>query len=121
MNTLIGNRVVEKKEIVSKDIGKKIKRARINIGYTQEKLAGIIDCKAATISSYEVGRTAPDIDTVVALALALNIPISSLLEYDDDMNSVLYAIVNFLKQYSKPKQNKILNIMILFEKLINNT
>lgn len=46
----------------------KLTKARQEAGYTQRQVAEILNMKQATIASYEVGRTEPDIETLGKLA-----------------------------------------------------
>lgn len=46
----------------------KLAQARSDAGYTQRQVAAILNLKQATIASYEVGRTQPDIETLGKLA-----------------------------------------------------
>ena len=42
----------------------KLKKAREDTGFTQREVAKELNMKQATIASYEVGRTEPDIETM---------------------------------------------------------
>lgn len=46
----------------------KLAQARKDAGYTQRQVAELLNMKQATIASYEVGRTEPDIETLGKLA-----------------------------------------------------
>lgn len=46
----------------------KLTKARQEAGYTQRQVAELLNMKQATIASYEVGRTEPDIETLGKLA-----------------------------------------------------
>lgn len=46
----------------------KLAQARLDAGYTQRQVASILNLKQATIASYEIGRTQPDIETLGKLA-----------------------------------------------------
>lgn len=46
----------------------KLKKAREEAGYTQRQVETLTGIKQATIASYEIGRTQPDIETLGKLA-----------------------------------------------------
>lgn len=46
----------------------KLKRARIEAGYTQEQIEDILKIKRSTLANYEIGRTEPNIETLGILA-----------------------------------------------------
>ena len=52
-------------------IGKNIKKARSEKGYTQEQLAQKLSVTRNTISNYETGHSNPDIEMLQLLAEAL--------------------------------------------------
>lgn len=51
----------------------KIKKARLNNGFTQEEVAKEINIPRSTIANYETGRTEPDIETLGILIDFYNI------------------------------------------------
>lgn len=55
---------------------------RKKYGYTQEKLANILDFSRSKISSYEDGRAEPDIDTIVKISNVFKVSIDEMLKYD---------------------------------------
>ncbi len=46
----------------------KLKKARLNTGFTQVEVEKETKIKQSTIASYEIGRTEPDIETLGILA-----------------------------------------------------
>ena len=52
-------------------IGTNLRRLRVRAGLTQDALAGMLHVTRQTVSSWEIGRTEPDLDTLLALAEAL--------------------------------------------------
>ena len=54
------------------DIGRRIKQRRIEIGYTQEKLAEILGIGASHMSHLESGKTVPSMDVFINLCNALS-------------------------------------------------
>ncbi|MBN3561292.1 helix-turn-helix domain-containing protein [Aliamphritea spongicola] len=68
---------------VSAQIGKLIKQERKRKGITQEKLAEAADISEKHLSSVENGRESNiSIGYVVAIALALNVPLLQLISVD---------------------------------------
>ncbi len=60
----------------AKELGKKIKIARIELDLTQTGLAKKIDAKQKSISRYETGLSVPSIETLVKITKVLKKPIS---------------------------------------------
>lgn len=58
---------------IKQEIGKKIKRIRVARGYTQEKLAELIDISQKVLSSIETGENFLKAETIDKLLVALDI------------------------------------------------
>ena len=63
-------------------IGKNIKKKRNEKGITQDQLAEKLNVARQTVSSWEMGRTEPDVDTLTKLAEVLDVTEEDLI-YDD--------------------------------------
>lgn len=63
---------------VNKKVGKRIKKARKELGITQEQLAEKVNMHYTTISRIETGDSNPPIQTIAKIAKALKIPLSEL-------------------------------------------
>lgn len=61
----------------------KLKKSRINAGFSQDDLADAIGVNRATISFYEKGTRKPDIDIFIKIADALNVSCDYLLGYSN--------------------------------------
>lgn len=61
----------------------KLKKSRINAGFSQDDLANAIGVNRATISFYEKGTRKPDIDIFIKIADALNVSCDYLLGYSN--------------------------------------
>lgn len=59
------------------DVVREIRKQR---GFTQEKLAELLECSVETISKLERGVTSPRLGTIEKLSLKLKIPMSRLVE-----------------------------------------
>lgn len=57
---------------VKEELGKKIKRMRLNRGLTQEQLAEIIDISQRTLSGIEIGENFVTAETLDKIIKALN-------------------------------------------------
>ena len=64
---------------IAPTLGKVIRLARVDAGYTQAQLAKIIGSKQSTVSMWESGRQRPRLGQIGPLARALNIDSSALL------------------------------------------
>lgn len=83
------------------NIGKWLKDARIESGYTQEQVAEQLDVSRQTISSWENGRTFPDIVSVVSLSDIYNVSLDVLIKGDEKMLEHLEESTNIVKSNKK--------------------
>ena len=83
------------------NIGKRLKDARIESGYTQEKVAEQLDVSRQTISSWENGRTFPDIVSVVSLSDIYDVSLDVLIKGDEKMLEHLEESTNIVKSNKK--------------------
>ena len=77
------------------NIGKRLKDARIESGYTQEQVAEQLDVSRQTISSWENGRTFPDVGSVVSLSDIYDVSL------DEKMLEHLEESTNIVKSNKK--------------------
>ena len=89
------------------DIGKKIKEKRVALNMTQDALAQKMNVSRATISSWEVGRTYPDLEAVVCLSEVLEIPLDVLLSKESD-------VLKKITRDTKMKKHNNIKIRILY-------
>lgn len=59
-------------------LGSALREARLDAGYTQEELAGVLRVKAATIARYELGIRRISVGALLRIAAALGQPLSAL-------------------------------------------
>lgn len=83
------------------NIGKRLKDARIESGYTQEQVAEQLDVSRQTISSWETGRTFPDIVSVVSLSDIYDVSLDVLIKGDEKMLEHLEESTNIVKSNKK--------------------
>lgn len=67
------------------NIGDKIKEQRLIKGWTQEQVATLLNVSRSAVSSWEVGRNYPDLETIVAISDLFNISLDRLLREDKEM------------------------------------
>lgn len=67
------------------EIGSKLKTARLEKKLTQENVANILNLSRSTISSWEVGRSYPDLDNLVAISNLYDVSLDNLLREDSKM------------------------------------
>ncbi len=63
-------------------LGRRIKEIRKAKGYTQEKLAELIDIETCSLSAIEIGRHYPSMPTVVKIAEKLDVELKNLFEFE---------------------------------------
>ena len=95
------------------EIGKKLKKARIKAGFTQEKAAEEIDVSRQTISNWENEKSYPDIISVIALSDLYSISLDELLKGDQKMTEHLAESTNVVKSNKKLTGAIILNIVLM--------
>ena len=83
------------------NIGKRLKDARIESGYTQEQVSEQLDVSRQTISSWENGRTFPDIVSVVSLNDIYDVSLDVLIKGDEKMLEHLEESTNIVKSNKK--------------------
>lgn len=88
------------------DIGKKLKEKREEANLTQKELAEILHVSRQTISSWEVGRTYPDLDVLVAISELYDTPLDDLLKEDSKM------VKNITEKVKKSERRKVTNIIL---------
>ena len=78
------------KELIS--LGKRIADLRLKHGFTQDKLAELVNYSTNHISKLELARTNPSFDLLVKLAKAFKIEIKELFYFDE------YNDIDFIKK-----------------------
>jgi len=88
---------------VKKELGKKIKRMRVNRGLTQEQLAEAVDISQRTLSGIEIGENFVTAETLDKLIKALNTTTEELfsLSHLKEEKELLEEINNRIKIISK--------------------
>lgn len=88
-----------------------MKDVRIESGYTQEQVSEQLDVSRQTISSWENGRTFPDIVSVVSLNDIYDVSLDVLIRGDEKMLEHLEESTNIVKSNKKLLSAIIANIL----------
>lgn len=91
------------------NLGKKIKEERIKKGLTQQEFADLLYVSDKTISSYECGRTIPDINTLFKISSILDVNLYSLI--DTNINNLNNLEIEVKLKVSMQEFNRIKNII----------
>ena len=96
-----------------KSLGKQIQKYRERAGYSQEKLAEIIECSTIFISYIERGDKSPGLDKLIKIANTLDVSVDILLgkELVSYNTERLKDIEQQLKELPEQEQLKILDII----------
>ncbi|MBP2097663.1 helix-turn-helix domain-containing protein [Enterococcus rivorum] len=81
------------------NIGDKIKEQRLRKELTQNQLAQLLNVSRSTVSSWEVGRNYPDLDTIVSISDLFNISLDHLLREDKEMTKSVSKKMKMNKYY----------------------
>ncbi len=90
------NKQAENKQL--KLIARKIKAARQEIGYSQKELGKALNLSDKTVSSYEVGRAQPNLQTLTQLSKITHKPVSYFLTAEDDKDIDLELKIKKIEQ-----------------------
>lgn len=96
------------------EIGKKLKNARLQKGFTQEAVAEKIQVSRQTISNWENEKSYPDIVSVVNLSNLYDISLDELLKEDKHMLEHLEESTNIVRSNKRLAVTVIINIVFLF-------
>lgn len=83
------------------EIGKKLKKARMEAGLTQEKVAEEILVSRQTISNWENEKSYPDIMSVIRLSDLYQVSLDQLLKGDEQMLEHLEESTNIVSSNKK--------------------
>ena len=86
-------------------LGKRIKEIRKLQGYTQEKLAEMIELETTSLSGIESGRHYPSLPTLEKIAKKLNIELRTLFDFNhlQSMQNIKQEIINNLDKLDNEK------------------
>ncbi|MDT2848242.1 helix-turn-helix transcriptional regulator [Vagococcus carniphilus] len=95
------------------EISKKIKEFRKSNNLTQKELGQILNVSDKTISSWEVGRNYPDLETIVAISDLFEISLDELLRGDKEMLEQITEDTQVRKVQSKKIRYMMLGLCVL--------
>ena len=95
------------------NISEEIKSQRLKNNWTQEQLADILNVSRSTVSSWEVGRNYPDLETIVAISDLFEISLDELLRGDKKMLEQITDDTKIRKNQTKKINALIAGIVIL--------
>lgn len=95
-------------------LGKRIKELRKAAGYTQEKLAEMIDIETTSLSGIESGRHFPSLPTIERIANNLNVELKALFDFNH-LLPVEQMKDNIIKNIDKLTDEQIAFIHKFFE------
>lgn len=100
--------------IISKKLGLRIKELRENRGFTQLKLADMLDMEASNLSKIERGVQIPKEESLIKLTQALGVSIKDLFDYEhlNDKKTLLKNINNILEKSDIETIQKYYKILI---------
>lgn len=107
-------------EVLKMTFGEKLKKARIEAGFTQEELAGKLTVSRAAIAKWESDRGMPDITNLKALAAALNVSIDYLLDDGTALDLTVTKKAIDLRKYGDTGKLSRLKKVSIKEKLIRD-
>lgn len=87
------------------DIKDKLKEKRMEAGLTQKELAEILHVSRQTVSSWEVGRTYPDLDILIAMSDLYETLLDDLLKEDSRM------VEDITKKVKSSQRRKTVNLV----------
>ena len=94
-------------------LGSRIKKRRLELNLTQEKLAEKVDLSAVYIGQIERGERKVTIDTLVKLANSLNTSVEELLKdsTSKNINARLNELVNIAKELDTSNIDKVIDVI----------
>lgn len=104
---------------ILKKLGKNIQAQRKKFGYSQEKLAELVDCSSTTISSIETGRSFLTVKTLEKLCKVFAIPPHILFNIEISENNTteknIEQITTIAKTLSNKEQLHVIEILKTFK------
>lgn len=95
-------------------LGKRIKELRKKAGYTQEKLAELINIETTSLSGIESGRHFPSLPTIEKIADNLNVEMKSLFDFNH-LVSIEVMKSDIINNIDNLEEDKIVFIHRFFE------
>lgn len=110
-------------EIDLKSVGKRIKAARLRLGFTQEKIAGIVFLTGQYWSLIETGRERGSVNTYLLIAKALGLTLDDIFYDEEELRHIrmAYTYDSLLKQCSDFEKTVVLELVMTLRRLLGDT
>lgn len=95
------------------NISEKIKEQRLKNNWTQEELAQILNVSRPAVSSWEVGRNYPDLETIIAMSDVFDISLDELLKGDTKVVEQISEDTKIRKTQTKKMKGLMFITMVL--------
>lgn len=109
---------------IAKHIGNRIRNYRMQLGYSQERLAEISGCHPTYIGQVERGEKNPTLESIEKIASALRVSMSKLFENldvdDNNERNIPLECYEFMLTKSKAEQEQIYKIILEMDKYKSN-
>lgn len=96
------------------DFGERLRRLRLDSGYTQKELGQKVGVGTTSICKYESGAMKPTIDVAVELAYNLGVSLDRLFGYDEPGKVSMFGL-------SAEQKEVVVQLITLFQKAPNGT
>lgn len=97
-----------------KEVGKRIRQARVAKNLKQDELAELIGAKYKSVSAWECGISKPDCLTLLRICKALNVAPDQILGYpSEDLNSDEWSMIRkyrYIDDFGKQAVDAVLNV-----------
>ncbi|CAM4056319.1 XRE family transcriptional regulator [Bacillus manliponensis] len=90
--------------------GEKLKKERVNNGWSQEKLAEQLFVSRQSVSKWETGQNYPSIEIIIKISDLFDVTIDELLRSDEELTN---KVIKDSKQLAYPKLKFIFDVLIL--------
>ena len=109
---------------IAKHIGNRIRNYRMQLGYSQERLAEISGCHPTYIGQVERGEKNPTLESIEKIASALRVSMSKLFENldvdDNNERNIPLECYEFMLTKSKAEQEQNYKIILEMDKYKSN-
>ncbi len=107
---------------LTKRVGQRIRHARMEKGWSQEKLAELADCHPAYIGQVERGEKNATLESIEKISSALHISLSQLLEKigEAPADSIPMKCYELVSSKSKAEQEQLYKLLLEMDKYKNS-
>ena len=112
--------MANRSKVISNSIAARIRELRINHGYTQKELSELLFKSESTVRMWELGKSEPDIGTIVKLAKCLEVSLEYLLGVSDkpsiDEQHVLEVAKYFLNEEKPADEGELSEDVVIYHR-----